>query len=127
MTALSDRIAAEHVLYRCTENGGPGVYGQPVEVYVGYQCECGWTTTDSAATSQHLADVTERAVRDAIVAELTVQADRWSDNAARHRADSIAAVTERGTRTHMQTAHAFRNKEAAMFDAIRTARGETST
>lgn len=70
MSEVSDRIAAKHVLYRCTENGGTGVYGQPLEVYVGYECECGWTTKDSTATSKHIAEVTERAVRDEIVLAL---------------------------------------------------------
>lgn len=116
MSALSDRIAAEHWF---TGNNGWHCVG------CGYS-DIGRGEDYGAASRRHLADVAERAVRDAIVAELMVQADRWSDNAARHRADSIAAVTERGTRTHMQTAHAFRNKASAMFDAIRTARGESA-
>lgn len=117
MTPLRDRIAAEH---------------RRIWNTVWITCRCGWSNTEPPVADRdvflaHIADVTERAVRDVIVAELTVQADRWSDSAARHRADSIAAVEGLATRTHMQTAHAFRNKASAMFDAIRTARGESST
>lgn len=47
MSTLAEQIAREHVLYRATEGGGKGIYGQPLEVYVGYACECGWATTNS--------------------------------------------------------------------------------
>src|SRR5690606_3888983 len=33
-TPLAEQIAREHVLSRATEDGGKGVYGQPLEVYV---------------------------------------------------------------------------------------------
>ena len=95
MSALSEKVAAEHILYRCTEDAGTGVFGQPVEVYVGVECECGWTAKDSAATSQHIADITERAVRDT-VAE-SIEADMNHDANRNATLATAARIAREGT------------------------------
>ncbi len=73
MSELTERVAREHVLYRRTEDTSEVVWGARVPRFVGYGCECGWTTGDATATatSLHMADVTEAAVREAIAADIT--------------------------------------------------------
>lgn len=121
MSALSDRIAAEHQAGLYPVNG----MDTDTRFFVGDEVESRCSCGDTNPVTEHLVAVTERAVRDAIYHQLEKVADRHSDEAARHRADSIAHITLRGARSHMATAHAYRNKAEATYDAARIARGET--
>jgi len=112
MTALSDGIAAEH---------------RRIWNTVWITCRCGWSNTEPPVTDRdvliaHIATVTERAVRDAIAQQLEKVTDRHVGESARHRDDSRAAQTPEGRWSHMNTAHARRNKAAATYDAARIAR-----
>lgn len=106
MSTLAEQIAREHVLYRATEGGGKGIYGQPLEVYVGYACECGWATTNSWDTTLHIATVTEQAVVD----RLEALAREIDDLTITHQAENYATV--------------LRIKREGVMEAIRRLKGD---
>ena len=81
MGALTDRVGTEHAMYRSTVSD-TNLQGQSIVVYVGYECECGWQTTNSFATSTHVAEATAEAIATAIEAALTDGDDvpiRWTN------------------------------------------------